>query len=142
MWMLASFINSAKFSTFKDDKLKGFLGHKPTFLLFLICPITLCTMLRGGHFLCRVVRDARLYMVCFWEIFCTFSAIWVPFFNKISAFFLQGWYLFWRKFLYLSNKMEPICKKFSVLYSTKLLHFTHNISVHFYKMGISSIDLL
>ena len=28
----------------------------------------------GGHFLCRAVRDARLYMGYFWEIFCTFSA--------------------------------------------------------------------
>ena len=97
---------------------------------------------RGGHFLCRVVRDARLYMGCFWEFFCTFSARWVPFFNKISVFFLQGGYLFWRKFLYLSNKMEPICKKFSVFYSKKLLHFTHKISVYFYKMGIFSRVLL
>ena len=78
---------------------------------------------RGGHFLCRAVRDARLYMGYFWEIFCTFSARWVPFFNKISVFFLQGGYLFWRKILYLSNKMEPIYKKFSVFYFRKVAAF-------------------
>ena len=75
-----------------------------------------------------------------WVIFekfsVLFSARWVPFFNKISVFFLQGGYLFWRKILYLSNKMEPIYKKFSVFYSTKLLHFTHKISVYFYMMSI------
>ena len=96
----------------------------------------------GGHFLCWAVRDARLYMGYFWEIFCTFSARWVPFFNKISVFFLQGGYLFWRKILYLSNKMEPIYKKFCEFYSTKLLHFTHKISVYFYMMSIFSRDLL
>ena len=96
----------------------------------------------GGHFLCQAVRDARLYMGYFWEIFCTFSVRWVPFFNKISVFFLQGGYLFWRKILYLSDKMEPIYKKFSVFYSTKLLHFTHKISVYFYMMSIFSRDLL
>ena len=96
----------------------------------------------GGHFLCRAVRDARLYMGYFWEIFCTFSARWVPFFNKISVFFQQGGYLFWSKILYLSNKMEPIYKKFSVFYSTKLLHFAHKISVYFYMMSIFSRDLL
>ena len=95
-----------------------------------------------GHFLCRAVRDARLYMGYFWEIFCTFSARWVPFFNEISVFFLQGGYLFLRKILYLLNKMEPIYKKFSVFYSTKLLHFTHKISVYFYMMSIFSRDLL
>ena len=67
---------------------------------------------RGGHFLCRAVRDARLYMGYFWEIFCTFSARWVSFFKKISVFFLQGGYLFWRKILYLSNKMEPFTRNF------------------------------
>ena len=81
-----------------------------------------------------------------WVIFekfsVLFSARWVPFFNKISVFFLQGGYLFWRKFLYLSNKMEPIYKKFSVFHSTKLLHFTHTISVYFYRMRIFSRDLL
>ena len=97
---------------------------------------------RGGHFLCRAVRDARLYMGYFWEIFCTFSARWVPFFNKISVCFLQGGYLFWRKILYLSNKMEPIYKKFSVFYSTKLLHLHIKISVYFYMMSIFSRDLL
>ena len=30
----------------------------------------------------------------FLKFFCTFSARWVPFFNKISVFFLQGEYLF------------------------------------------------
>ena len=70
---------------------------------------------RGGHSLCWAERYAKLY-------FCTFSARWVPFFNKISAFFPRSGYLFWRKFLYLSSKMEPICKKFSVFYFTKWVH--------------------
>ena len=51
----------------------------------------------GVHSLCRAVRDARLYMGCFWEIFCTFSVTWVPFFNKISVFSPQGGYLFLKK---------------------------------------------
>ena len=89
---------------------------------------------RTSYVLCRAVRDARLYMGYFWEILCTFPGRWVPFFNKISVFFLQGGYLIWRKFLYLSNKIEPICKKFSVFYSTKLVHFTRKISVYFYKI--------
>ena len=69
-----------------------------------------------GHFLCLAVRYARPYMGCFWEISVLFkiSTRWVPFFNKISEFFPQGGSLFWRKFLSLSSKMEPICKKFSV----------------------------
>ena len=60
---------------------------------------------QGGHFLCSVVRYARLYMGCFREIFCiffremgtfcqqnfcTFSMRWVLFFKKLSVFFVQG----------------------------------------------------
>ena len=66
-----------------------------------------------------------------WVIFEKFSVLFPRdgflFLTKFLYFFLQGGYLFWRKFLYLSNKMEPICKKFSVFHSTKLLHFTHKI---------------
>ena len=62
------------------------------------------------------------------------------FFQQISVFFLQGGYLFWRKFLYLPSKIESICNKFSVFYFTKLVEFTLKISVYFFKMGIFSGD--
>ena len=62
----------------------------------------------------------------FQQNFCIFSPRWVSILKKISVFVEQ---------------MEPICKKFSVFYSTKLVQFTHKISVCC-KMGIVSGHLL
>ena len=99
---------------------------------------------RGGHFLCRVVRDARLYMVIF---------------EKFSVLFPRDGYLFSTKFLYFSARWVSILKTisvwisvfveqdgtdlqeiFCVYYSTKFLHFTHKISVYFYEIEISFQD--
>ena len=89
---------------------------------------------RGTPYVGRYVMLGYTWVVLsnFLYFFCEMGT----FFNKISVFVPQGGYLFQRNFLYLPSKMEPICKKFSVCYSTKLVKFKQKISLYFCKMGI------
>ena len=64
----------------------------------------------------------------FQQNFCIFSARWVSILKKISVFVKQN-----------GTHLQEI---FSVCYATKLVQFTHKISVCICKMGIFSLDLL
>ena len=77
---------------------------------------------RGGHSLCWAVRYARLYMGCFWEMFCTFSVRWVP------RSFQQNFCIF-------SARWVSILKKLSVLVKQDGTHLQEIFCISFQKVG-------